>query len=328
MNFLDRPLFKLSCSFAWIILGILVSFGCTCAQTGYDPDVDFYAPQMWREYGEPRACFRPEGTPVAWQFSHTSFRGDLPAFGYPLHTALLVGLNDTLQAMTVLYNKTDKGLDLKGNRFEEWFAPEVYQVYVTSPGGSTFRDASELGFRVRGCYGSIWGPRKRDCPDTLYYENAGSWYITMDIWNLPEGKFQLCLLPTATVPSEFIANPWGTVFDCHKPRDLADSCNAYEVCYWRADDDSNFDASKKWVEDILLINPTSVPGWWLSAHRSLQTQDTAEAKLAFDNAIKYLNEGDDPAMPDSTQRPLMEIEKIYIQWLQRWLPYNREKLGP
>ncbi len=289
-------------------------------------DTDFYVPEMWREYIEPRACleyaFKPD---TGLHNSNIVFYGDLPAFGYPLHTCLVSGINDTLNAGITLYNGTSKDYVIKGTKYEFWFAPQIYQLFVAATGGLPFRDSTEIGYRFR-----YWSHGRIRIPtiDALTVEESGRSSLKIDIWNLPEGRFQICLQPTDKVPSDFNAKADGYVFDYHAAQNLADSCNAYEACFWRADEDSNFSAAKDWAGKITGINPASVPGWWLTAYNALQLQDTTAAKSAFDKAIDYLNKGADPAMPDSTKRPLMEIEKLYILWLQRWLPWNRAQLGP
>ena len=165
-------------------------------------------------------------------------------------------------------------------------------------------------------------------PSKFSGEDYGRYSVKLDIWKLPTGRFQLCVLPTDKVPKELMAGPSGDVIEFYPARDLADSCNGYAGCYSRATEDGDFSAAMTWVGKIMSINPKSVPGWWLKASNALDVQDTATAKAAYDSAIVFLNTGADPAMPDSTKRPLLQYQKLYIEFLQAILPYNRAQLGP
>ena len=137
----------------------------------------------------------------------------------------------------------------------------------------------------------------------------------MDIWNLPEGRFQICLEPTDKVPADFIAVPTGLTYEFYPPQSLADSLNAYAGCFSRIRRDHDFLGAKAWVDRMLVLNPTSVPGWWFKTVNALDLKDTTEAKSALTKAMNYLDNMSDPALPDSTQRPLMEGEKTYLDWM-------------
>ncbi len=287
-------------------------------------DAIMYDAREWKEVVDPRACYGQQSAPDTGIYNDIYVYGDIPTFGYPYHYSLIAGVNDTLHAAITLYNLRDKNYDLSGKDYEHWFAPQVYQMYVSSSGGPTFRDSTELGWRVRGWYSSL----KRH-PTQKALPARASWYnLKLDMWNLPEGHFQICILPTNKVPSDMTGLAGGDVFDFQPAHNLADSCNGYEGCFWRAEEDSDFTSMSKWIDKILQINPTSVPGWWLKAYYSWELRDSAATKDAYDKAIEFLNAAADPAMPDSTKRPLGEHEKKYVEWLQVILPYNRAQLGP
>ena len=297
---------------------------------------DMWFPYWWTGMVTPEACYPPQSEPDSGFYNSTDVGRDMVArFGYPYHYALISGINDTLDALIFFSNPPapEPDYDLTGKKVEQWFAPQAYSLISKDPYGPALRDSTQLHYRFRGWYNIVnrmpLPPITKlrtdpvtDCYDYEYYS------IKLDIWNLPEGKFQLCILPTDKIPSDLHPLIAGSMIEFYPARDLADSCNGYEGCYWRMKYDSNFSAAKDWVGKIIAINPTSVPGWWLRADNALDLHDTTLARAAYDSAITYLNSGKDPAMPDSTKRKLMDLEKSYIRYLQLVLARNRAQLGP
>jgi hypothetical protein len=285
--------------------------------------------RSWDQGELPSACYPPaQSTPDTGLYNATIVGRDRFArYGYPYHNSLISGINDTLDVLINFYNPPvpENEYDLSGKKEEQWFAPQTYQTYVTSLGGQALVDSIHLGYRMRG-WSNGWHKAAR--PTRLKAEDYGAFYVRFDVWKLPPGRFQLCVLPTDKIPPDLHAGVAGTMVEFYPAHDLADSCNGYEGCYWRAEEDSDFTTAKSWVGKILTINPKSVPGWWLKASNALEMQDTATAKSAYDTAINYLNTAADPAMPDSTKRPLFIAEKQYIDCLKAILPYNRAQLGP
>lgn len=288
-----------------------------------DPDVISYEPQQWKERISPQACHREETVSDSGVVNFTRIYGDLPTVGYPHHYILIKGVNDTLQATISFNNWKEKDYVVTGLDYENWFAPVVYPLSADT-GSIPFRDSQELGYRIRGWYG---GWRKLPTLDTIP-ARSDRYKLMMDIWDLPEGRFQLCVIPTGKIPAGMGGMSNGAVFQFYPAQSLADSSNGYEGNFWRALLDGDYPAASIWADKILSINPASVPGWWLKAAYAIHVQDTSAAITAFDNAITYFNSGADPAMPDSTKRALTSHERNYLEHVQVMLNYNRKQLGP
>jgi hypothetical protein len=296
----------------------------------YPFDMIFYQSQQWVEYENYYpACYwdGPDAYPDTIAYNTTYIFGDLPRLGYPYHKSLVEGVNDTLQAFFTLYSHSAKPFIMKNSHYEQWFAPQVYQLWVTDSKGPAFRDSTQLGYRVRG-----WDRYGNTKPlDTLTAERSNQYSIIMDIYDLPqEGRFQICLLPTDKVPKEFSAMPGGYVFEYYPAQSVCDSVNGYEACFWRAIQDGDREAARNWLDTILRIDPYSVPGWWMSAIAELRywgKPDTAAAIEAYDRALKYMDTNQDPCMPDSTARPLRQAEINYLEWMRPQLEYSRQQLG-
>jgi hypothetical protein len=312
--------------FLWMLLVSSTSSGQV--HVAMDDFLDsMWEPHWWTVGNAPLACQPPQSTPDSGLYNETHTGRDRVArYGYPYHYALMSGINDTLDALIYFTNPPEfKDYDFTGKKLGEWFAPEIHTLGVPNRTLPPYRDSTQIGYRMRG-----WSNGWHRVPDIseLGSYKYGQYCIKLDIWNLPEGHYQLCIVPTDKIPAEFQPLISGTDYEFYPARNLADSCNGYEGCYWRAEEDSDFSAAKSWANAIININPKSVPGWWLLADNALDLGDTSEAISDYDNAIAYLSAGEDPAMPDSIKRPLMQLEKLYIDWLTAILPRNRAQLGP
>ncbi len=312
-----------------LVMGVSLTFLLQLGSASYAQENDvfgLYSSRDWVEYSliSP-ACDWLQDWPDSGLVNRTYFSGDLPGLGYPFHKSIISGVNDTLNvAVTFVNSRVTQPYNLSGKDVGTWFEPTVYQLFVTDSGGPVFRDVTDLGFRLRGWYKGL-GPISTP---TSIPAGSARYFITFDIWDLPLGRYQICLSPTDNAPADFFGMSGGYVFEFYKAQSLADTVNAYEACFLRMEWDANFSAADLWADSILMVHSKSVPGWALKARSSLALKDTVKAKSSYDNAIDYLNNDGDFLMPDSTERPLTPAEKNYIRWLKVMLARNREALGP
>lgn len=286
----------------------------------------FYSSRQWVEYSQDApGCRWYQPYPDTSIYNHVYFSGDLPGIGYPYHKSLIKGVNDTLEvSINFVNNQPNKAYSLDGKDVAEWFAPRVLQLFVVDADGPVFRDASQLGYRLRGWYSRI-GPT----PPPNEIPVASIDYIAQfDIWDLPEGRYQICFAPTDSVPADFYGISGGYVFEFYQAQSVSDTINAYEACFLRAMKDTNFTAAELWTDSILALDENSVVGLTLRARSSLAQGDTSDAINSYDKAIDRLENNTDPLLPDSTARPLSGAEQNYLKWLHVMLNHNREVLGP
>jgi hypothetical protein len=284
-----------------------------------------YDPGEWRDPNEPAACFGGN-----WHegvvFNAISYGFTYPTYGYPLRSRLVVGLNDTAQVEIFLNNRTDKPYSLLGKKPETWFVPRVYRMEDNLHGGIAWRDSTDLAYRIRG-----WrrGQKYHMSPqDTIPAWFNGTWSMVMDVWKLPEGHFSLCIDTTRNIPKDFVGCAGGDNYEYYKAQDLADTINAYEGCFWRMIYDSNYTAAKTWIDKMIAADSATVPGWWLKATYYYYVRDFPQVKNAYDKALSYLTANADPAMPDSTKRPLLATERNYVEWCRQRITWERSVYGP
>ena len=291
-----------------------------------DPMFD-YDPGEWVDPNEGFACRGGGVWPRYGTFNDVGIFYEIPYYGYPLRYATFKGLNDTIQVQISWINYTDEDYELKDRPPETWFVPRVFRLDDRMATGIPLRDSTDIGYRIRGWKSRREGPML-STPDAIPKRSDGDWKMFMDVWNLPEGHYSLCIDTTEDVPGNFIGRQGGSNYRYQPAHDLADTINAYEAIFRRALADSNYNAAKLWVEQMLAVNPTSVPGWWLRAMYYSHVNDTVGVKKSYDKALNYLQTGADPAMPDSTKRVLFEVEQKYIEWVGQRLTWERSFYGP
>ncbi len=266
-------------------------------------------------------------SPDSGVFNEIAVLSTYPRCGYPMRRNLFVGLNDTIEYRMRFYNMTTQAYVLTGKKPKEWFTPGIWQNLDKSNIGKAYRDSSRIGYRLRR-----WerpNSRKSQMPDTLAKLSEGWDTMVVDLWNLVPGHYSLCLVPNSLAPSNFMAMPGGRDYIYVEAQSAADTINAFEACFWRVVGDSNYTAALNWLNEILIVNQTSVPGWWLRGDfYHYYDLDASKAVDAYDKAIEFLDQGADPLMPDSTQRLLLPAEKNYLYWCRQQLAYERARFAP
>jgi hypothetical protein len=130
------------------------------------------------------------------------------------------------------------------------------------------------------------------------------------------------------VPDDFVGQPGGDNFEYYEPRDMADTINAYEGCFWRMIYDSNYVSAKTWIDKMMVADSATVPGWMLRGLYFEYVHDTTEIKRSYDMALHFMDTRADPALPDSTKRPLFQTEKNYVEWCRQQSEYERGRYAP
>ena len=311
-----------------IILNVNVNWSYAQKEVEESSDLlEEYSPGMWIDPYEPFACRGGGIWPRYGTFNEIGLYDQIPIYSYPMKYSTFTGLNDTIQVQINWINYTDEEYSFKEEHPETWFVPRVFRTEDFMATGLPWKDSTELGCRVRGWVLSRTGGLS-PTPDAIPKRMDGGWFMLLDVWNLPEGHYSLCIDTTTEVPDDFIGRPGGDNYHYYAAHDLADTINAYEAIFRRALTDSNFEAAKNWVDKMLLVNPTSVPGWWLRATYYSYLGETTETIAAYDSAITYWETGADPAMPDSTKRVLLETEKKYVDWCGQRLKWERSSYAP
>ncbi len=312
---------------ALIVLASAMCLGQTTEPIDYNPN--YGAPGPWPKPGD-LSCCSSMWPKIGLVNTTDAASFDYPTLGYPLRGALFVGMNDTFQVAIPFRNNEHSDYALAGKNLGAAFAPRVFRPGIQASNASLWRDSTDLGYRIRGWWLWGWNGFKRVSPPTKIPARSDRHYaLAMDVWNLPEGVYCLCLDSTSNQPAGFTALPYGYTYEYREALNLADSTNAYEACFWRMVRDSNYAAALDWLDTIIIYNERSVPGWWLRGVYFQQcVPDTPKALDALSKALDFLKEGLDPAMPDSNARMLLPEERNYLYWCEESLTFGLQSLGP
>lgn len=305
------------------VLGLLWAQGINYGA----PDWMFsYAPGMWWPKTQYPPPWEPDSLSNTKPCNETQVLGTLPRLGYPMRPAAFTGLNDTIQVVVMLWNRSKTDYSLSGKSPEKWFKPRIFENKVNVYNWIPWRDSTQIGWRFRcwtkdgrfhAPYDSILGA----------YEQPAATMI-FDAWNLVPGFFTIVAAPTNSIPSSFFGRLNGDFYEYRAAQTMADTVNAYEGNFWRMVMDSNFSDAHMWIDKMLAVNPKSIPGWWLQSRLRTMQSDTAKSIAALDSAIKFLANHSDQAMPDTANGALFPAEKAYLYWVTNALPYEKDRLTP
>ena len=233
----------------------------------------------------------------------------LPIVGYPMRPAAVVGLNDTVQLTIHFRNPTGEEYSFGTGNPETWWAPRVFARDRDIEFDPPLLDAEDLSFCVRHWSdGDTLIPKPSKIPAGHY-----SYVMTMDVWDLQQGFWMLVAAATDSHAKDFCAYSGAGLYEYVEAQDIRDTINAWEANFWRAIDDHDLVAAKKWVMDsILAYHRYSIPGWRLATVYYRAMDDSINVVKAYDNALQYLEKGLDRAAPDSTKRTLTQHE---VAWL-------------
>ncbi len=226
--------------------------------------------------------------------------GLLPKWGYPYHSPLIKGLNDTLQ-LSITFSHLDQ-VPFSLPEAGQWFVPRVYHrsahIYRVPP----IRSEKELGWRIRRWINQNWGS-----PDTINME------MVMDVWNLPLGDFVIVAFPRPETPGYF-AHGRGFRFDYRLPKTAQDTINAWEACGMRAVDDGDSVSVCGWADSILAHYPTAMPGWALRRLCGKVCHDSLLETQSLETAQRALRDSTDLVF---AYRSLMNpVERAYVVQMQ------------
>ncbi len=302
-----------------LVLGIFMSLGAVELPG---------APGRWPAVLADPPCCNPTGPYPGDKVFNEMLALDYPFHGYPLRSVLFKGLHDTFRVSIGFNNYSGQDFSLTSSSPETWFKPRVFQIGDHAESGTPFLDSLQLGFRIRGWYYGVGKkvPPPTKLPAERKWGDADN--LIMEVWNLPAGNYCLCIDTTKEVPSNFVGRPNSFLYDLRAPESVADSFNAYENLFWRAYWDSLKTEAKTWLDLMLVVNPSSVPGWWCRADYFWYfDRDTVAVRTSLDKALEFLANGADPAMPDEIQQRAHEECADYVTWIQWQIEGWRQRLG-
>lgn len=238
---------------------------------------------------------------------------------YPGKLGVCRSLNDTLNVAVRFVNADTLPLVITNTNVEGWVVPMVYEI----------GDQIETSLSLAGPPSVKWWVRYwrmpngvHARPDTLF---PGKDYIMqLDVWDVPEGKYQLAIMGTDSVPSWFDVIPSSDFYHMLSANSLADSINAWATIFERAMADGNLEEAKELLEVIFTHNELSTVGYYERAKFYWKDNDSTETVASFDSVLTRLDKWDDPALPDTTDKSFDSMNLKWKHFMQQSVAQERE----
>lgn len=260
-------------------------------QMGFS-DVGYYMPGVWLPA---RPSWQGEGRlNGAMQNTDPYLLSLVEKYSPPNHFSLAPGLNDTVQVLITLLNDSDQDYDLNGKSPQNWYKPQIFDESSDVIKAQPYLDSSQVKYRFRRMGGT----------GTLDMKvRAGQQDVVLlyDVWDLPVGRWQLIMRPSANIPNDVHGRTGGELFVNFPAKSLMDSIAAYEGNFWRLWGDGDTLKARTWIDTIFHYNENSFVGWGLTLELAYSARDSAGIADASFMAIKVLEEDLDPTVPHSTE---------------------------
>lgn len=225
---------------------------------------------------------------------------------YPKRSPYFPDLSDTIEVDVRFVNADTVPLVIKDVNVESWVVPLVFEIGDQIETSTSLAGPPSVKWRVRYWWRSN-GIETR--PDTIHAR--GEWYMKLDVWDVPEGKYQLAIMGTDSVPEWFDVMPRSDFYHMLPAKNLADSINAWATIFERVMADGNPDGAKVWLDSIMTYNPLSTVGFYETAKYYWENDDSAGTVENFDAVLLRLADWDDPALPDTTD---LSFDRMNLKW--------------
>ncbi|MBK6909630.1 MAG: hypothetical protein IPH10_01640 [bacterium] len=218
----------------------------------------------------------------------------------------MVGLNDSIEVRARVVNASSSPLVITSLNIESWFRCAVFEIGDKIETSIPLASAPFVNWRVRR-WQDIEGELGR--PDTIKADQE--YMMILDVWDVPEGKYQLGILGTDSVPSWFDVMPSSGFYHLLPAQDLADSINAWATIAERVMADGNPGGAAQWLDSIFTHDSKSLVGYYQQAKYCWAKEDSVNTVASFDSVLQRIKNWDDPALPDTTD-PI--YDNIYLKW--------------
>jgi hypothetical protein len=245
----------------------------------------------------------------------------VPWEGYPSHSGLVKGVNDTCWVSLAFDNYSTSNIDIRYETPEDWVLPYIYYSFANLVENKYQADTSDFDFafshwRAGGVFGI---PLQK--PDTLYSHLVSSLILynpsqmVFKIWNIPLGIKAIEFKKSSMAPSslEIIQRSLNTYW-YSDGTDVRDSINAYIRLSQRCLELGEITTAASWIDSVFARNDSSFAGWLCQANVSSAQKDSAAIVDAFDRIISVYENNNDPLI-DLADTTLATSNQL---WASEW----------
>jgi hypothetical protein len=266
----------------------------------------YYSPECWRGDRYKPLNYQYDTNPSGSFGLGYNVDPNEPYFGYPMRSGAVSGVSDTLTFWVEFHNGTSSDYSISSLTPENWILPVIYEVEADPHVNSAVLDTSNLGYAL--WYWSREG-NVTTKPSAIPRITPG-YAMFFKLWGVPEGRFRLILKKSSLAPSnvsvpiDLTIPVWVT-----KPRDLADTLNAFAKIAERSLELEQTTSAQMWIDSIFVRNPTSLTGWQLQVEIDKIIFDSLAIVADFDSILAIANTYRDLVMSDSAR---------FSQWDRWW----------
>ncbi|MCF7811535.1 hypothetical protein K9N50_11160 [bacterium] len=277
-----------------ILLSVLIVNYLPVSASSMPQVTNYYHPGSWASplsTADLSYDIIPDSSFYAYQLN---IDGSEPFMGYPYHSGLVKGVNDTLRIKFILCNRTGSPIPIANQSpgLETWVMPVVYNSYFDYENDITPIDSNYIDYEIAYWQNPGVG---LTIPDTLMPGKDCS--MMFYVWNLPTGPNVAAIVKTDLAPVN-------TIFAIDKngfsdylytiPKVAKDTINAYSAICRRIRDGLNFTSALSWTDSILALNDSSIVGWYWRAEVYGNMQDTLSTINCYQNVVSLINNNNDP----------------------------------
>ena len=253
--------------------------------------------------------------------------------GYPYHSSLVQGINDTCLVYLELHNRNYLDKDIRYEQPENWVVPYIYNSLSDAQHHRPAADTSDFDY----CF-AYWTHQSNhlmiEKPDTLFtYKNGDAlsvWKhnpsaLIFKLWNIPLGHKAVDLKATSSAPSDlkfiryyqFPPQYWYV-----KPQDLRDTLNAYiEIASATFAETLDYSKALAWIDTVLAYNDSSLAGWSEKAGYWDAQGDSLKAIQNYSTVMSIVVNNSDPCI-DFADTTLSSNERSWGYYNLKWAEYR------
>ena len=284
-----------------------------------------YPPQKYRagKYSYPLTAgdLISEQKPDSGFYGYSTCTQGEPVWGYPFHSGLIEGINDTCQINFRFVNKTANPRDITSDSPETWVMPVIYHNYVDARNKQWAVDTSDFSYSF-----SHWSQGAGEFPivkpDSIKYN---IYFMVFDMWDIPVGTKVAGMVSTDNAPTGFsIIRPGMGQYWYTEAKDVKDTINGYVRLCWRSLDRSDSVTALTWTDSILAKNDSSLSGWMCRGFVYERMQDTTNVISSYGYVMSIFQNNNDPLI-DFSDTTLTGHERnwatdiFYLARIRKWV---------
>ncbi len=280
----------------------------------------------------PPQDLQAQGWPDSTFFAYTHCFEGACYWGYPHHSSLVHGVNDTVEVLLILDNHSTDHIDIRYESPGTWAVPYIYNSMGDMQHNRYMADTSDFDYYFSHWVQTAWfGVIPK--PDTLFSKlDTTAWgqikynpcALVFKLWNVPIGIKAIEFKKTSLAPKKLTFIRYDlTQYWYVEPIDQRDTINAYLELSMRSIKLGNSTAAYAWVDSIFALNDSSYAGWNQKAYLDYGYADSLTNIQNYSRIISIFENNSDPII-DLSDSLLSDEERswasdyyrraIYYKW--------------